>query len=49
MLIHLDMTKPFQLHTDESDVGIGAILSQLDEQGIHRLVAFRSKKLPNTS
>ena len=45
VLIHPDMKKPFQLHTDASEVGIGATLSQLYEQFTSRLVACRSKKL----
>ena len=35
---------PMILHTDASDVGVGATLSQKDEGGL-RLVACRSRKL----
>ena len=35
------------LHTDASDVGVGATLSQKDEGGELRLVACRSLKLPS--
>ena len=36
---------PFLLHTDASDVGVGATLSQTDADGVPRLVACRSRKL----
>ena len=37
--------KPFHVHTDASDVALGATLSQEDEKGEMRLVACMSKKL----
>lgn len=37
--------QPFQLTTDASDVAIGAILEQEDDNGNMRPVAFESKKL----
>ena len=40
-----DFTRQFILQTDASDRGIGAVLSQLDEQGIDHPVAYYSKKL----
>lgn len=40
-----DFSKEFLLHTDASNVGVGAVLSQLDEDGDDRPVAFYSKKL----
>ena len=36
---------PMILHTDASDVGVGATLSQKDDGGELRLVACRSRKL----
>ena len=41
VLIHPAHNKPFMLHTDASDVGVGATLSQLDIEGLPRLVACR--------
>ena len=40
-----DFKKPMVLHTDASDVGLGAKLSQRVEDGNLRLVACRSRKL----
>ena len=35
----------FILHVDASDFGVGAILSQLDEEGLEHPVVFASRKL----
>ena len=40
-----DFTKEFILQTDASDVGVGAVLSQLDEEGADHPVAYYSRKL----
>lgn len=40
-----DFSKPFQLAVDASDVGIGGLLLQADENGIDHPVAYYSKKL----
>lgn len=42
-----DFTKQFVLQTDASDRGVGAVLSQCDEQGQDRPVAYFSRKLLN--
>eukprot|EP00731_Ephydatia_muelleri_P025636 Em0017g719a len=40
-----DFTKEFVLQTDASDVGVGAVLSQLDEERADHPVAYYSRKL----
>jgi hypothetical protein len=45
VLLAPDFSKPFQLAVDCSDVGMGAVLLQTDENGIERPVSYFSKKL----
>ncbi len=40
-----DYSRKFTLQTDASDRGIGAVLTQVDEEGQDQLVAFYSRKL----
>ena len=40
-----DFKRPFILQTDASDRGIGAVLSQEDDAGVERPIAYYSKKL----
>ena len=40
-----DANKPYYLHSEALNVGIGATLSQMDDQCQLRLVACRSRKL----
>lgn len=40
-----EVDKPFIVQTDACDLGIGAVLSQLDEDGEKRQVAYASRKL----
>ena len=47
MLIIPQPNKPFRMETDVSDFTIAAILSQEDDKGIWRPVAFISKSLNN--
>ena len=45
VFVHPDHLKPYTLHTNASDVGAVATLSQLDAEGLPRLVACRSRNL----
>ena len=45
VMIIPDVKQPFLLHTDASEVGIGATLSQTDSAGQLRLVSCMSRKL----
>ena len=45
VLTYPDYGKPFILDTDASDFGIGAVLSQKDDEGRERVVAFASRSL----
>ena len=45
ILVNPEEEKLFQLHTDASGIGIGALLSQLRKDEMDRLVAYYSRKL----
>lgn len=45
VLIHPDFSKTFYVQCDASDVGIGAVLFQEDDDGIEHPIAYFSKKL----
>ena len=45
VLAFADFKKPFRLTTDASKEGLGAVLSQKDDNGEHHPVAFASREL----
>ena len=45
ILLTPNFDKPFELAVDASDYGVGAVLTQTDEDGIEHPVAYYSKKL----
>ena len=45
ILIAPDWKKPFQGHVDASEYGVGGTLTQSDDSGRDRFIAFFSKKL----
>jgi hypothetical protein len=45
ILVFPDMSKPFILDTDASDFGIGGVLSQIQDNGQEKVVAYASKAL----
>ena len=49
ILAFLDYTKCFMLDTDASDSGLGAVLSQLDEEGAEHVRSGLCKPLTNQS
>ena len=48
ILAYVNYRKPFQLQTDASDLGLGAVLYQKDENDHQRVIAFASQSLSNT-
>ena len=45
ILAYPDLSQPFQLYTDASLAGLGAVLGQKDEKGRSRIVSYASRSL----
>ena len=45
ILAYADYTKPFQLHTDTSESGLGAVLYQKQADGTKSVIAYASQTL----
>ena len=48
ILVSPDWKKPFRCHIDASQIAVGGTLTQLDDNGKERVIAFFSKKLSPT-
>ena len=47
VMAHPDPLKPYSLFTDACDTAIGAILTQIDSKGRHRVIQYISHSLPD--
>jgi deoxyuridine 5'-triphosphate nucleotidohydrolase len=48
ILVHPDFERPFQIFTDASAIGLGAILSQKDDQDRERVIRYASRRTSDT-
>ena len=47
-IAHPDFSKEFFIHVDASKLGLGAILTQMDQNGRHRVIEYASRTLTKT-
>ena len=45
ILVYVDFTKPFKLHTDACGTGLGAVLYQTQEDGTEAVIAYANRSL----
>ena len=45
ILANADYSKPFKLHTDACNLGLGVVLYQTDEDGLDRVISYASRTL----
>ena len=45
ILAYVDYSKPFNVHMDACNLGIGAVLYQTGEDGLDRVVAYANRTL----
>ena len=45
ILVYADYKKQFQLHTDASELGLGGVLYQKDDEGVQRVIMYASLNL----
>ena len=48
ILAYADYKKEFQLHRDASELGLGGVLYQKDEEGVQRVIVYASRNLSHT-
>ena len=48
MLAYADYKKSFQLNTDASELGLGSVLYQRQEDGTFHVIAYASRSLSKT-
>ena len=48
VLVYADYTKSFRVHTDASELGLGAVPYQEQDDGTTRVIAFASRSLSNS-
>ena len=48
VLTYADYLRPFKLHTNASEVGLGTVLYHVQDDGMERVIAYASHTLPKS-